>query len=566
MAQVVPSGKLVREGQQSQSIAYSLDEGITWTTHEASNPVILNPPEQYKDQYKDFRDPFLFWHDDSKKWVTVISLAQLRKILIYTSSDLKTWVYVSEFGPVNAVGGVWECPSIFPLPLNGDKTNVKWIAQIGLNPGGPPGVIGSGTQYLVGGFNGSTFTADPDNVYPAPTMPKESVIFQDFESSGSFADSGWIPTGDLIEARPANGTLTGQQTVTGYLGNRLLNTFLKGDSTTGTLTSPSFKISHKYINFLIGGGYAPNKTCIDLEILGKVVRTSTGENREELSWHGWDVGAFMGQSAVIRIIDLSTDGWGHITVDAISFSDTLARIQEANWVDWGPDFYAALTFNGLSPADRVDIAWMNNWQYGAVIPTSPWRSAMSIPRKLSLKTINGKATLVHKPLKELTTLESSHRYSRSWDVVQEGSWKLDLSGKALNINLSFSDRSPMALKSPQFVIALRASSSLAHQTRVGYDFTSKQIFVDRTLSGDIGFDSTFPATYFAPLTPDKDGKINMRILLDWSSIEIFGGAGETTISAQIFPPEEAIQAWLFSTDGNTKKVKIVASGIESAWN
>ncbi|KAH7116247.1 exoinulinase InuD [Dendryphion nanum] len=566
MAQTVPSGKPIREGQQSQSIAYSLDEGMTWTTYEAGNPVILEPPKQYADQYREFRDPFVFWHDSSKKWIAVISLAQLHKLLIYTSSDLKVWTYASEFGPVNAIDGVWECPNIFPLPLDGDKANLKWVAQIGLNPGGPPGVIGSGTQYVVGSFDGTTFTADRNNIYSAPAIPKDSVIFQDFESPGSFADLGWNSTGDLIGTGPANGTLPGQQTVTGYLGNRLVNTFMNGDSTTGTLTSPSFKISHKYINFLIGGGYAPNKTSINLKVQGQIVRTATGANNEKLVWHGWDVSAFVGLSAVIEIVDSLTGGWGHISVDAISFSNTLARTQEANWVDWGPDFYAALTFNGLPLTDRIDIAWMNSWQYGAAIPTSPWRSAMSVPRKLSLKTINGKATLVQQPAEDWAALESSRRYSRSWDVVQEGNKELDFSGKTLDITLTFSDRSPVTSKSPQFGLILRATSDLAQQTRVGYDFTTREIFVDRTKSGDVGFDSTFPAVYYAPLSPGRNGEITMRILVDWSSVEVFGGVGDATLTAQIFPSDKAVHALLFSTDGSTKKVKISASNVGSAWN
>ncbi|KAH7349041.1 exoinulinase InuD [Pyrenochaeta sp. MPI-SDFR-AT-0127] len=566
MAQIVPSGKPVREGQQSQSIAYSLDEGITWNTYEAGNPVILEPPKQHADQYRDFRDPFVFWHDSSKKWIAVISLAQLRKLLIYTSSDLKVWTYVSEFGPINAVDGVWECPSIFPLPLDGDEGNVKWVAQIGLNPGGPPGVVGSGTQYVVGSFDGTTFTGDPNNIYSVPTIPNDSVIFQDFEGLGSFADLGWTATGDLIGTGPAKGTLAGQQAVTGYLGNRLVNTFLIGDSTTGTLTSPSFNISHKYINFLIGGGYAPNKASINLKIGGKIVRTATGANNEKLAWYGWNVSAFMGLSAVIEIVDSLTGSWGHINVDEISFSNTLARAQEANWVDWGPDFYAALTFSGLSLADRIDIAWMNNWQYGGAIPTSPWRSAMSVPRKLSLKTINERATLVQQPAGNWAALESSRTYSRSWDFVQEGNEELDFSGKALDIQLAFSDRSPATSKSPQFGLILRATSDSAQQTRVGYDFTTKQIFVDRTTSGDVGFDSTFPAIYYAPLSPGSAGKITMRILVDWSSVEVFGGFGEATLSAQVFPSDDAVQARLFSTDGSTEKVIINASNIESAWN
>lgn len=120
MAQTVTSGKQVRENQQAQSVAYSLDEGTTWTIYDVGNPVILDPPGKYADQILDFRDPFVFWHEASKKWISVISLAKLHKLLIYTSPDLKTWTHVSEFGPSNAVGGVWECPNLFPLALDGN--------------------------------------------------------------------------------------------------------------------------------------------------------------------------------------------------------------------------------------------------------------------------------------------------------------------------------------------------------------------------------------------------------------------------------------------------------------
>ncbi|KAJ8117184.1 hypothetical protein OPT61_g1562 [Boeremia exigua] len=561
--QNLASGKLVREGQQSQSIAYSLDKGMTWTTYEAGNPVILDPPEQYADQYRDFRDPSVSWHEPTKSWVAVISLAAARKLLIYTSSDLKEWILASEFGPVNAVGGVWECPSIAPFPFNDGE---KWVVQIGLNPGGPPGTIGSGTHYVVGSFDGKVFTADSDSVYPEPRVSNDRVVFQNFEGSGTFADLGWTATGNLRGAGPVNGSINGQQTVAGFLGAGFVNTFLDGDATTGTLTSPSFNISRRYINFLIGGGYAPNQTCVNLKIDGKVVRTATGANAEKLEWQGWDVSAFEGLSAVFEIVDTLTGGWGHLNVDEISFSNTLMQAQQANWVDYGPDYYAAIPFNGLPPSDRVDIAWMNNWQYGAAIPTNPWRSAMSILRKYSLKAIGGKATLVQEPVQDWASLESSARYLQSWDVVQEGYKELNVSGKALDVNLTISNRLPVTAESPQFGIILRATSDLAQQTRVGYDFTTQQIFVDRTKSGNVSFDSTFAATYYAPLPPGEDGKVTMRILLDWSSVEVFGGAGEATITAQIFPGDGAVHTQIFSTDGDTHDVTISAVQLGSSWN
>ncbi|KAH1782419.1 hypothetical protein KXW97_002494, partial [Aspergillus fumigatus] len=193
---------------QAQSIAYSLDRGMTWTTYDAANPVIAEPPTPYEDQYTEFRDPSVFWHDETHQWVAVISLAKLHKILIYTSRDLKHWDLASEFGPANAVGGVWECPSIFPLSLDGSK-KTKFVLMLGLNPGGPPGTVGSGTQYIVGDFNGTTFTPDANSIYDG-RGPEDSVIFEDFEGDKTLAARGWTATGDLTSASPAKGTLPGQ--------------------------------------------------------------------------------------------------------------------------------------------------------------------------------------------------------------------------------------------------------------------------------------------------------------------------------------------------------------------
>jgi fructan beta-fructosidase len=137
---------------------------MTWTTYDNSNPVIHNPPAPYQDQYKEFRDPFVFWHKESEQWVVIAALAVIHKFVIYTSDNLKDWKLASEFGPYNAQGGVWECPGLFQLPLDRGKST-KWILTAGLNPGGPPGTVGSRTQYFVGDFDGTTFSPDADSVY-----------------------------------------------------------------------------------------------------------------------------------------------------------------------------------------------------------------------------------------------------------------------------------------------------------------------------------------------------------------------------------------------------------------
>jgi sucrose-6-phosphate hydrolase SacC (GH32 family) len=572
----LPSGKSVNGGTQAQSIAYSVDEGLTWTTYDAANPVIPLPPAPYQDQWRDFRDPFVFWHAPSSKWISVISLAQLRKVLIYTSPNLKDWTYISEYGPVSGVSGVLECPSLFQLPLDGSESDFKWVLQVGVNPGGPPGTTGSGTLYQLGTFDGTKFTADSGATQSSPTStittpPTEtpnpvnsSIIFESFNGTGTYASRGWTTTGDLNGASPAQGTLGGQQLVTGYLGN-FVNTFINVDATTGTLVSPSFNITHKQISFLIGGGNLPGQECINLKIQDQVVRTATGANSETLILQSWDVSELIGQNAVIEIVDSSTSGWGHIMIDEISFSDASPEVSLSRWVDFGPDFYAAVPFNGLSVANRVGIAWMSNWQYAASIPTSLWRGGFTIPRKLSLKTIDDRATLVQQPVANWTSLETGPEYTKSWDTVAEGTEALPLSGKTFDITTTFSYETS-ASSSSQYGLILRASSDMKQQTRVGYDFATKRLFVDRTKSGNVGFDSTFSNTYYAPLAPSSNGKVTLRILLDWSSVEVFGGDGQATLTTQIFPSDDGVGIWLFSTGGDTIGVQINAKSIGSIYN
>ncbi len=130
---------------QKQSIAYSLDDGKTWTKY-AGNPVLKNPG------IKDFRDPKVSWYEAGKKWI--MTLATLDHITFYSSPDLKKWTKESEFGKeVGAHGGVWECPDLFPLEYNGQKI---WVLVVNVNPGGPNG--GSATQYFTGQFDGNKFT------------------------------------------------------------------------------------------------------------------------------------------------------------------------------------------------------------------------------------------------------------------------------------------------------------------------------------------------------------------------------------------------------------------------
>ncbi|WP_348825538.1 glycoside hydrolase family 32 protein [Flavobacterium aestuarii] len=132
---------------QSQAIAYSLDEGMTWTKYKG-NPVIKNPG------IKDFRDPKMMWDTVHNQWIMILAADVETKI--YRSSNLIDWELASAFGKNLGVHGApWECPDFFPIKAEGtDET--KWVLLQSINPGGPNG--GSATQYFVGDFDGKTFT------------------------------------------------------------------------------------------------------------------------------------------------------------------------------------------------------------------------------------------------------------------------------------------------------------------------------------------------------------------------------------------------------------------------
>lgn len=157
----------------------------------------------------------------------------------------------------------------------------------------------------------------------ASAFAAEDIVIANFESD-TYAP--WTVTGEAFGTAPAKGTLPGQMQVDGYQGKGLVNSFNKGDNSTGTLTSPAFTIERRFIGFLIGGGRNPDKLSLNLLINGKVVRQATGPNdkpggSETLAPGSWEVGEYAGQKAVLQILDQATGGWGHINVDQIVQTD-----------------------------------------------------------------------------------------------------------------------------------------------------------------------------------------------------------------------------------------------------
>ncbi|REB75796.1 levanase [Cutibacterium acnes] len=161
------------EGGESQSIAYSKDNGRTWERYKG-NPVISNPG------IKDFRDPKVFWHEITKKWIMVVSTNQ--SVTFYRSDNLIDWEFQSQFGDKEGShAAVWECPDLFELPVDGDANNKKWVLQVSV--GDNEETNGSTAQYFIGEFDGTQFINDN-----APETILTTDFGQDFYAAQSFSD------------------------------------------------------------------------------------------------------------------------------------------------------------------------------------------------------------------------------------------------------------------------------------------------------------------------------------------------------------------------------------------
>ena len=371
-------------GKQTQDIAYSRDRGRTWTKY-AGNPVLDR-------NEANFRDPKVFWHEPTSKWVMIVSMANAKYVQFYGSVDLKKWEHLSDFGPAGVPDKPnWECPDLFELPVEGTE-QTKWVLEVDMGSGAVAG--GSGGEYFVGHFDGQQFECEHD----------------------------------------------------------------------------------------------------------------------------------------------------------------LAKSQ---WVDYGRDFYAPVSFSDIPQQDgrRIWIGWMNNWET-SLLPTQPWRSAMSIPRVLSLRKQQDRMVMVQKPITELRQLRQ-HPF-RTTNVELAGDVVLDgLSGDRLEIQARFDVGTAEAC-------GLRVRAGESEATIVGYDARTKQLFVDRTKSGESSFHPRFAGKHSAPLD-DENGRVELTIFVDVSSIEVFADDGAVVLTERIFPALSSQGVSTYAHGGQAILRELKAWRLESIW-
>lgn len=389
---------------QTQSIAYSLDRGRTWTKYDG-NPVVANPG------IRDFRDPKVSWHAPSQRWVMILAVKD--RVHFYTSPNLIDWTFASEFGEhVGSHGGVWECPDLFQLPVDGDSTQNKWVFLLSINPGGPND--GSATQYFIGDFDGKTFTLDPE--FAADVQPSPNELHQ----------------------------------------------------------------------------------------------------------------------------------------------------EKAVWLDYGPDNYAGVTFSNVPAADgrRIFLGWMSNWNYANVVPTDPWRSAMTLPRTLSLHSTPAGLRVFSAPVQEVNEL-----FYEDFEVAEDPDNGIQditssIAAEILPVTLDLEAViSPTEAAGPFGVLLY---NELGDTLRIGYEPGNSRYFIDRSGAGSNDFSERFTGLNYAPRVVSGPS-VKMKLFIDKASVELFADEGATVMTATFFPQEDFDHAALFDGAGAVEWQKIGGSRLRSIW-
>jgi levanase len=183
---------------------------------------------------------------------------------------------------------------------------------------------------------------------------------------------------------------------------------------------------------------------------------------------------------------------------------------------------------------------------------------MSVPRELTLRSLDGRVQLVQQPVRELRALRTGRSYHRNRITIRpDTTITLPVRGKALEIDarlrLGTADR-----------VGLKVRTGPGEETLIGYDVVTHEVYVDRTRSGVSDFSPDFPGIQRAPLAP-RNGTVRLRILVDWSSVEVFADRGQTVITDQIFPSptSEGLQA--FAVGGRARIDSLDVWRLRSAW-
>ncbi len=210
------------------------------------------------------------------------------------------------------------------------------------------------------------------------------------------------------------------------------------------------------------------------------------------------------------------------------------------WIDYGTDNYAGVTWHNTGPR-KIFLGWMSNWDYAQAVPTKAWRSAMTLPRDVSLASIDNQHYLRLAPVFELSALREN---------------PVDL--KNISVKGEYDLGSALGKTSNRFVITLKASGNEDFSVRlyndkkeeilIGYDTAAGNYFIDRVRSGNTVFNTKFSKKMTAPRLSKSVG-LDMTLVVDESSVELFADDGLTNMTSIFFAEDGYTRLSLSSAKG-----------------
>jgi len=393
----------------------------------------------------------------------------------------------------------------------------KWV--LGINLGRHSVAGGSGGQYLIGTFDGTEFKAD------------DEYFVEEKE---------YIPSSSFLATKSRSKTVSAQS-------QSLLNeSFFSLDEDQMMYVSDSFNLTADYLNFSMATfasseDQIPN---IELWVDDQLIRNSANNELNINEWKAWNVEAYRDQTAAIKIKKTANNSEINIIIDQIHLSDRAAysSTETTQWMDYGTDFYAAVSWSDVPKEDgrRIWIGWMNNWHYANQIPSGKWRSSMSIPRSLELVKKENGYELLQLPVEEIKKYRETVFESKEMSIkaFQSELNKLELSDQfeaEFEIDLTNTKSLKMFFGDPVLPAILWE-----------YDTQNHMVSTERLANGNEYFHPKF-SNHQQFKVEAKSGILKIRFFVDRTSLEIFHQNG-AEVSTQLMYPISDNFKWKLRSD------------------
>jgi fructan beta-fructosidase len=227
--------------------------------------------------------------------------------------------------------------------------------------------------------------------------------------------------------------------------------------------------------------------------------------------------------------------------------------------DYGPEYYAAISFNQL-PAGHLPtaIGWVNNWNYANDIPTTPWKGAMSLPRTMMVKKLGNEWILLQQPPAAVQQLRQPMLLQLANRPIQHS---MPIAANTIQCELAITLQPSGTGNS-----GLRLATGNQHYIEIGYDAARQELYIDRSKTAHQSFNKNFEKlNRYVVSLPLKNNLLTLRVLLDNSVVEVFANDGEAVLTAQFFAEKEETGMQLFADGGKAKLVNLQLWPMKSIW-